>query len=172
MRAAFCTSRGAFAHLRTTPLCWWAHDVAIAIAMWEMSVTDVTNFRKITWLKSLPICRFRFSIFVLETLETLLVPWIESDLCNYFYGFQVDDRTLIRSNTHKKHFRQCLRLSLWRKGGEIQNEIMRYVCEMNDTPTCCWLKRWGELDKARLDARFSAWNLEKNSKGPFPDSSM
>ena len=71
--------------------------------MSEMSVTDVTNFRKITWLKSLPICRFRFSIFVLETLETLLVPWIESDLCNYFYGFQVDDRTLIRSNTHKKN---------------------------------------------------------------------
>ena len=37
--AAFCTSQGAFAHLWTTPLCWRAHDVAIAMS--EMSAPNI-----------------------------------------------------------------------------------------------------------------------------------
>ena len=34
-RAALCTSRGAFAHLRTTPLCWRAHDIAVTMCRKE-----------------------------------------------------------------------------------------------------------------------------------------
>ena len=42
-RAAFCTWRGAFVHLRTTPLCWRARNVAIAMS--EKSVTTKSNIR-------------------------------------------------------------------------------------------------------------------------------
>ena len=41
-RAAFCTLRGPFTHLWTTPLPWRARDVAIATS--EMSVTNVAFF--------------------------------------------------------------------------------------------------------------------------------
>ena len=36
--AAICTSRGAFAHLWTTLLCWGARDVAVVIS--EMSAPN------------------------------------------------------------------------------------------------------------------------------------
>ena len=47
--AAFCTSRGAFAHLWTTPLCWWARDIAVRKEChhwWRLhfSVVEITFF--------------------------------------------------------------------------------------------------------------------------------
>ena len=147
-------------------------------------------FGRIT-LKSLPICLFRFSIFILETLKFKKKDDIVGNCLelNPTYVITAMDLKWMIEHwfvvTHNKHFRKCLRLSLWRKGSEIQNEIMRYVCEMNDTPTCRWLKRWslqnwiklgwmqdcswgeGRVGMGRLPSRV-AWNLEKNSKGPFP----
>ena len=46
-RAAFCTSRGVFAHLWTTPLCWPARDVTIVMS--EKSVTICVRLK--IWLK-------------------------------------------------------------------------------------------------------------------------
>ena len=34
-RAAFCTSRGALAHLQTTPLCWRSRDIAVVMCRKE-----------------------------------------------------------------------------------------------------------------------------------------
>ena len=45
---------------------------------------DVTNIPKVTQLMSLPICHFRFSIFVLESLKFKKKGWHSHWQCNQY----------------------------------------------------------------------------------------